>query len=56
MVNPVWTWMALKNDRRAVSAIEYSLILSMVAGSLILGIGKLGAAMSGGFSNVGLGL
>jgi Flp pilus assembly pilin Flp len=56
MVNLIATWIALRNDRRAVSALEYSLILSMAAGSILIAIGRLAGAISGSFSSVGQGL
>lgn len=47
------TWLCLKTDRRAVTALEYGLIAALIAGVLIAVVATLGTNISTTFSNVG---
>jgi pilus assembly protein Flp/PilA len=41
---------ALKSDRRAVTALEYGLIAAVVAAVMVVGASSLGISLSGKFS------
>ncbi len=46
------TWMQLRTDRRAVTAIEYGLIASLVAVVIIGGVTAVGGSLSTVFTSV----
>jgi len=50
------TWMQLKADRRAVTAIEYGLIASLVAVAIILAVTLVGTDLGTVFGHVATGL
>lgn len=45
--------LALKSDRRAVTALEYGLIAALIAGVIITAVTTLGTKISGTFTKVG---
>jgi pilus assembly protein Flp/PilA len=47
------TWLPLKNDRRAVTALEYGLIAALIAGVIITAVATLGTDISATFTKVG---
>ncbi len=50
------TWMQLKTDRRAVTALEYGLIAAGIAGVVITAMVTLAPALTGTFDAVTTGL
>ena len=46
------TWMQLKTDRRAVTAIEYGLIASLVAVAIVTAVTALGTGLGTAFTTV----
>jgi pilus assembly protein Flp/PilA len=46
-------WLALKSDRRAVTALEYGLIAALIAGVIITAVATLGTNISTVFTNLG---
>ena len=53
MLNYLTTWMQLKTDRRAVTALEYGLIASLIAVIIIGGVTMIGTRLSAVFTEVG---
>ncbi len=53
MFEYIKTWVALKSDRRAVTALEYGLIAGVIVAVIALGFGVLGTNLSTKFSNIG---
>ena len=53
MFEYIKTWVALKSDRRAVTALEYGLIAGIIVAVIALGFGVLGTNLSAKFSNIG---
>ena len=49
-------WLALKMDRRAVTALEYGLIAGVIVGTIALGFNLLANEMSSKFEAVGTSL
>ena len=47
------TWMLLKSDRRAVTALEYGLIAALIAGVIITAVSSVGTNLSTMFNNIG---
>ena len=47
------TWLALKTDRRAVTALEYGLIAALIAGVIITAVTALGTDISATFTKIG---
>jgi len=43
------TWIALKTDRRAVTALEYGLIAAVIAAVMVVGASTLGTNLSSKF-------
>lgn len=52
MTKIVKTWMGLKSDRRAVTALEYGMIAAVVALVMVVGAGQLGTRLSTQFNNI----
>jgi len=52
LVNYVRTALALKTDRRAVTAIEYALIAALIAVVIIGAVSLLGSSISSTFNKV----
>jgi pilus assembly protein Flp/PilA len=46
-------WLALKRDRRAVTALEYGLIAALIAGVIITAVTTLGTNISATFTAIG---
>jgi len=46
MYNYIKTWIALKSDARAVTALEYGLIAAVIAGVVVAGYSSLGTSTS----------
>lgn len=46
-------WLALKTDRRAVTALEYGLIAALIAGVIITAVTALGTDISATFTKIG---
>ena len=46
-------WLALKADRRAVTALEYGLIAALIAGVIITAVTTLGTDISSTFTKIG---
>ena len=53
MIEYVKTWLELKVDRRAVTALEYGLIAALIAVVIIGGVTTLGKNISTTFTTVG---
>ena len=49
-------WVALKLDRRAVTALEYGLIAGLIVATIAVGFGVLGSSLSTKFSTIGTSL
>ena len=47
------TWIELKTDRRAVTALEYALIAGVIVATIVIGFTTLANDMSNKFSNIG---
>jgi pilus assembly protein Flp/PilA len=52
LIDYLKTWLELKADRRAVTALEYALIAAVLVGTVFVGFGFLGSAMSNSFQNM----
>jgi pilus assembly protein Flp/PilA len=46
-------WLALKTDRRGVTALEYGLIAALIAGVIITAVATLGTNISTVFTSLG---
>jgi pilus assembly protein Flp/PilA len=46
------SWLRLKTDRRAVTALEYGLIAALIAGVIIAGVTALGTDINLLFKNI----
>jgi Flp pilus assembly pilin Flp len=49
----VLTWLQLKVDRRAVTALEYGLIAGVVVATIAIGFGLLSNNLSSKFNSIG---
>jgi pilus assembly protein Flp/PilA len=56
MIDFVKTWVELKFDRRAVTALEYGLIAGLIVATIAAGFGILGSNLSNKFSGIGASL
>jgi len=45
-------WLALKADKRAVTALEYGLVAALIAVAIIAALTKLGGNMNSTFNNI----
>ncbi len=52
MISYVKTWLALKTDRRAVTALEYGLIAALIALGIVTAVKSLAGGLSGTFAAV----
>lgn len=52
MIEYVKTWLELRGDRRAVTALEYGLIAAVLVTTVVVGFQALGGAMSTSFNNI----
>jgi pilus assembly protein Flp/PilA len=52
MPNPLMLWIRLREDRRAVTALEYGLIAGLIAVVIITVLTTLGTNLSAKFSSV----
>jgi len=53
MIQYVKTWLEIKADRRAVTALEYGLIAGVIVAVITLGFTGLANALSGKFLSIG---
>jgi pilus assembly protein Flp/PilA len=56
MIEYLKTWLELKTDRRAVTALEYGLIAGVIVAVVAVGFGTLATDMSNKFSGLGASL
>jgi len=56
MIEYAKTWLELKVDRRAVTALEYGLIAGVIVAVITLGFTTLANSLSSKFSSIGSGL
>jgi len=56
MIEYVKTWLELKTDRRAVTALEYALIAGVIVATILVGFKVLANDMSAQFSTIGTSL
>ncbi|MCA7120449.1 MAG: Flp family type IVb pilin [Acidibrevibacterium sp.] len=52
MISYLKTWLALKTDRRAVTALEYGLIAALIALGIVTAVKNLAGGLSGTFAAV----
>lgn len=52
MLNIVKTWLALKTDERAVTALEYGLIAALIACAIIVAVTSVGTNLSKQFTDI----
>ena len=53
MIEYVKTWLELKLDRRAVTALEYGLIAGVIVATITVGFSLLANSLSKSFSTIG---
>ena len=53
MLEYLKTWMALRTDRRAVTALEYGLIAGAIIATILAGFNTLGGDISTKFTSIG---
>ena len=53
MIEYLKTWLALKADRRAVTALEYGLIAGVIVATVAVGFGVLANDLSNKFNGIG---
>jgi Flp pilus assembly pilin Flp len=53
MIEYMKTWIELKTDRRAVTALEYALIAGVIVATILAGFQVLAGDLSTKFSNIG---
>jgi Flp pilus assembly pilin Flp len=53
MIDFVKTWLELKLDRRAVTALEYGLIAGVIVATITVGFSLLANSLSKSFSTIG---
>jgi Flp pilus assembly pilin Flp len=56
MFEYIKTWVELKADRRAVTALEYALIAGVIVATILAGFQVLATDMSNKFGNIGTSL
>jgi Flp pilus assembly pilin Flp len=52
MIEFVKTWLSLKADRRAVTALEYGLIAGVIVATVAVGFNVLGGDLSAKFNSI----
>jgi pilus assembly protein Flp/PilA len=52
MIDYIKTWIALKADKRAVTALEYALIAAAIAGVIVTSAGTIGTNISAKFTSL----
>ncbi len=52
MIEYVKTWLELKTDKRAVTALEYGLIAAVMGGLIVTAFTTLGGGLSTTFTNI----
>ncbi len=52
MIEYLKTWLELKTDRRAVTALEYGLIAALIAGVIVGGVSAVGSKLSTAFTTI----
>jgi pilus assembly protein Flp/PilA len=52
MIEYAKTWLAIKVDRRAVTALEYGLIAALIAGVIVTAVSLVGTNMSTAFTSL----
>lgn len=53
MIEYAKTWLELKLDRRAVTALEYGLIAGVIVATIAVGFGTLANNLSASFTRIG---
>lgn len=53
MTQYAMAWLALRSDRRAVTALEYGLIAGVIVAVIMLGFTSLADALSNQFTDIG---
>jgi pilus assembly protein Flp/PilA len=53
MFEYIKTWVELKTDRRAVTALEYALIAGVIVATILVGFQVLASDMSAKFNSIG---
>ncbi len=53
MIQYISSWLSLKTDRRAVTALEYGLIAGVIVATIAVGFALLANDLSTQFSNIG---
>jgi Flp pilus assembly pilin Flp len=53
MIEYIKTWIELKSDRRAVTALEYALIAGVIVATILVGFQVLASDLSNKFSSIG---
>lgn len=53
MIEYMKTWLELKTDRRAVTALEYALIAGVIVATILVGFNVLASDMSTKFNGIG---
>ncbi len=53
MIEYIKTWIELKSDRRAVTALEYALIAGVIVATILVGFKVLAGDMSNSFNSIG---
>lgn len=53
MIEYVKTWLELKTDRRAVTALEYGLIAGAIVATVLVGFNVLATDLSAKFNGIG---
>ncbi len=56
MIGHLKTWTQLKNDRRAVTALEYGIIAGLISIVIITGAGLFGTKLAAVFTTIGTAL
>ena len=56
MIEYIKTWIELKTDRRAVTALEYALIAGVIVATILVGFKVLAGDMSAKFNSIGTSL
>ena len=53
MLTTIMTWVCLREDRRAVTAVEYAMIVGVVVTIIMMGFGNLATDISNKFHSIG---